>query len=175
MKGIVVNMKKLKTEKGFIETDITIGILIIMLFSGIVATLFYNYNNSTKELERKAKAMDYAIQMAEYIKGDCIDGETGEFKEVYKKENLNDSYFQYKPTNSDIYLSVNNIPVTELNGDILNDTESGYYISTEIRDYQDIKGGTTLADVVKKVSITVSYKLQAQTQNVNLVTYVSKN
>ena len=49
-------MKHLKDEKGITGIDITIAIIIITVFVAIIATLFYNIQNSSASIERRTKA-----------------------------------------------------------------------------------------------------------------------
>ena len=58
----------MKSEKGFTAIDVSIAIILIFIFVSILAVLFFQYNNSSQELERKSQATYYAISEIEKIK-----------------------------------------------------------------------------------------------------------
>ena len=58
MKGIFM---KIKDEKGFTGIDITVAVIIIMLFMTLIGTIFYNITASHRQLERKTEATYIAI------------------------------------------------------------------------------------------------------------------
>ena len=68
MKGMKLNMKKFKSNKGITGIDATIAIVILMIFVPLVATLFSNIYNITKKADRKVTATNLAIQAIESIK-----------------------------------------------------------------------------------------------------------
>lgn len=58
----------LKSQKGFTGIDITVAVIIITLFMSIIATVFFNLNQTAKSLERKTEATYIAIDVIEKIK-----------------------------------------------------------------------------------------------------------
>ena len=61
-------MKILKKEEGITGIDITIAIILITIFISIIATLFYNIQKTSTELERETIATSYAVEIIEEIK-----------------------------------------------------------------------------------------------------------
>ena len=72
----------IKNEKGITNIDITITVIIITLFIGIIAVLLSNINSNSKSIERRSEATNYAINEIETLKAqnfeDLQDGETEE-------------------------------------------------------------------------------------------------
>lgn len=70
----------LKSEKGATGIDITISIIILSLFIGLIVSLMYGINQSSKDIERKTEATNYAISEIEKLKAE--DFETLESKQT---------------------------------------------------------------------------------------------
>ena len=62
-----------KSEKGATGIDITIAIIIIGLFIGLIVSLMYGINKSSKDIERKTEATNYAISEIEKLKAEDFD------------------------------------------------------------------------------------------------------
>lgn len=71
---------KLKNEKGATGIDITISVIILALFIGLIVSLMYGINQSSKDIERKTEATNYAISEIEKLKAE--DFETLESKQT---------------------------------------------------------------------------------------------
>lgn len=71
---------KLKNEKGATGIDITISVIILALFIGLIVSLMYGINQSSKDIERKTQATNYAISEIEKLKAE--DFETLESKQT---------------------------------------------------------------------------------------------
>ena len=59
---------KIKSEKGITGVDITLSVILIAIFIGILATLSLNIQNNTKQASRNAEALNYAITTMEKVK-----------------------------------------------------------------------------------------------------------
>ena len=44
----------LREQKGFAGSDIIISVIILFIFVSLISTMFYNFNVSGKELERRS-------------------------------------------------------------------------------------------------------------------------
>lgn len=135
-------MVNLREQKGFAGSDIIIAVIILFIFVSLITTMFYNFNTSSKEVERRSEAVDIAINEIEQIKsngfGQLID---------------------------------NNIQCTQeaIEG------KQGYYKTIVVQDYADTEEGTgKQRDIVKKVTVTITYKFKNQEQKVELSTILSK-
>ena len=62
-----------KSERGATGIDITIAIIIIGLFIGLIVSLMYGINKSSKDIERKTEATNYAISEIEKLKAEDFD------------------------------------------------------------------------------------------------------
>lgn len=60
-------MKKLKSNRGATLTDVVVGLLILILFTGILTTSFYNIYKHNVLIRVNAIATDYTIKILEDI------------------------------------------------------------------------------------------------------------
>ena len=58
----------IRSQKGFAGADVTVAVLIVTIFAAIIATLYQNYVTTSKEIQRKAEATQYAVEVIEDIK-----------------------------------------------------------------------------------------------------------
>lgn len=64
----IESIKKNKGKRGFTTADIVISVIIIMLFIGIITTLYYNFYITTSSKNRNAMATNYLIDIIEETK-----------------------------------------------------------------------------------------------------------
>lgn len=145
---------KLKNEKGFTGIDVTIAIIIIMLFMSLIATLFYNIVSSSKALERKTEATYIATDIMEKIK--ALD-----YDEIIVG-NYNDNNINYNDSTKTGILRENSQ---------YNSTE-GYSLSVNIENY--VPEGEAQNDLVKTINVKVEYKSGKNIENVELNTTVTR-
>lgn len=62
------NIQKIKENKGFTTADIVTTVVIIMIFIGIITTLFYQFYITTTAKNRNAIATNCIIDVIEHIK-----------------------------------------------------------------------------------------------------------
>lgn len=62
----------IKSEKGFTGIEISISIVVIFIFTTIIAILCYNINSASEEIELKSTALDIALQGIETMKNKTI-------------------------------------------------------------------------------------------------------
>ncbi len=129
-----------RSEKGVTGIDITVSIIIITLFIGIIATLMFNINSSSGGIGRKSEATNYAITEIEKIKAQ-------DFNTLNNKEES--GYIEDTP----------------------------YYKEVSILDYADFpenEGKDKVHGLVKRISVTISYKNGKDTEKVELATVITK-
>ena len=143
---------EIKVEKGFTAVDVSIAIIIIFIFTSILAVLFFQYNNSSQELERKSQATYYAIAEIEKIKNSDFENYIGQG--VSNIETVEEGNVQIQ----------NESGITE-------DTE--YYKTITVEDYAYSRTGKK-QDLVKTFKVTISYKFNNKTQSVELSTVKTK-
>ena len=150
MKGIFM---KIKDEKGFTGIDITVAVIIIMLFMTLIGTIFYNITASHRKLERKTEATYIAIDVMEKLKAqnyeDLIVGE-------YNSNKITDEEYEKNKT-----------------AKILKDAiEEGYSLKVTIKNYNTPEENGY--DLVKIITVKVEYKVGKNTENVELKTTVTR-
>lgn len=143
---------KIRSEKGFTGIDIAISVIVLFIFISLIAVLIYNYNSSSKELELKSEATYLAIDEIEKIK--------------------NNGFEKYETLNKD---STQDADGNLLNQSVATDTE-GFYKTVSIKDYTDIEGNEDkIPNLVKQVTVKITYMFKAKEQSVELTTVLSKD
>ncbi len=143
---------KIRSEKGFTGIDIAIAVIVLFIFISLIAVLIYNYNSSSKELELKSEATYLAIDEIEKIK--------------------NNGFEKYETLNKDSTQDADGNP---LNQSVATDTE-GFYKTISIKDYTDIEGNENkIPNLVKQVTVKITYMFKAKEQSVELTTVLSKD
>ena len=139
---------KLRSEKGFTGIDISISVVIIFIFVSIIAALIAQVNSKSKEISLKNDATYIAINEIEKVKSNGIEEYVG------KSE-----------------ADGNNV-ICE-NEEIEN--EEGFYKTITVLDYADVEKDEAIEkDIVKKVTVKISYMYRNEEQKVELSTIVSK-
>ena len=148
---------RIRSEKGFTGIDIAVSIVLVFIFSALIATLSFRISSTSKELEHRVDATYHAIDEIEKIKG-------WSFNDLIGK-NAN---------STDITINNETIPINE-SGPGTQIGETGFYKKKLIKDYHDIDQ-TKTPDVVKKVTVIISYQFKGQTEEVKLSTiFVREN
>lgn len=133
-------------EKGYTGIDISVSVVILFIFVSIISMMIYQMNSSSKEVQLKTDATYLAINEIENIKNQGIDEYIG--KSVANGNNV----------------------ITENQ-----EVEEGYYKTVTVIDYTDIDGNQDKTkDLVKKVTVKISYMFKAKEQSVELSTVLSK-
>ena len=60
-----MSIKSIKDEKGLTGVDIAISLVIVTMFVAIITNLIANINLDTEKMDRKSKALAYAVQEIE--------------------------------------------------------------------------------------------------------------
>lgn len=132
----------IKSQKGITGIDISIAVIIILLFMGLIATLIYNYTQNSSEVKRKSNATYIIIDVLEYAK------------------NLN-----YSELNEE---NINNYQKNKF----LNDKKyEGYLVETKVEDCSEIFGENS-EDVFKKVTVTVKYQVKKNENKLQIYTII---
>lgn len=139
---------KVKQEKGFSGIDVSISIVVLFTFITIVAMLSYNVNSSKKEVEYKQEAVDLAISEIENIKGDGFS--------TYEDNSI-----------------ANGNSVVKNNEEISG--KQGFYETVTVIDYTDLEGkDSETKNLVKKITVKITYLYKSKEQSVELSTVLSK-
>ena len=137
---------KIRSENGFTGVDISIAVIIILIFVSLVAVLIAQVNSTGKEISLRSDATYIAINEIEQVK---ING-----FETYKGKSIANG---------------NNVITKD---EAVSGTQ-GYYKTIEVEDMNDIDTQKT-ADIVKRVTVKISYMFQGKVQDVELSTILSK-
>lgn len=140
----------IKEEKGVTGIDISISLIVITIFISMIASLIANININAEDTQRKTKATSYAIQEIEKIRALGYSAEY-EGKGINEKEILKEE-------------------------DILeNQSFTGYHKKILIKDYVLISNDNTKeANLVKEITVEISYKLAGKEKNIKISTYISQ-
>ncbi len=137
---------KIRSEKGFTGIDISISVVIIFIFVSIIAMLIYQVNSTSKKISLRSDATYIAINEIEQVKNNGIESYIG--------------------------LHDNSIVGTE--NEEVSGTE-GFYRTITVLDYTDLEGNEDkISDVVKKVTVKISYMFQGEEQSVEISTILTK-
>lgn len=139
-----------KEERGLTGIDISISIIVITIFIAVIGNLIVNINLNSKNVERKTIATSYAVQEIEKI----------------KSQGYIENYEDMGIEQEDIFEE----------NDIIDDSGNftGYYKKILIKDYVLIKDETMQPNLVKEVTVEISYKVGNKQQNVSVSTYIVK-
>lgn len=140
----------IKEEKGVTGIDISISLIVITIFISMIASLIANININAEDTQRKTKATSYAIQEIEKIRALGYSTEY-EGKGINEEEILKEE-------------------------DILeNQSFTGYHKKILIKDYVLISNDNTKeANLVKEITVEISYKLAGKEKNIKISTYISQ-
>lgn len=135
---------KIRSDKGFTGIDISVAVVVLFIFITLISMLIYRVSSASKEVSLRSDATYLAINEIEEVKSNGI--------EAYKGIG-------------------NNSIVGEQNEEIKD--HEGFYKTITVSDYAD-NNEDKKSDVVKKVTVKVSYMFQAKEQSVELSTILSK-
>ncbi len=149
---------KFRSEKGFTGVDISVAIIILFIFISTIATLTYDFNSSSKQIQIRGEAIEIAISEIEKVKNSGFEKYSG---------------FNYGNTSENV--DFKNQPVYFEKEDGTIGKKDGYYKTILVEDYSDISNYSDIQpDLVKKVTVTISYQYKGEEQSVNLSTILAK-
>ena len=153
-------MKKfLKESKGLGATDGLIAVLIIALFTGLIATLLYNIYIANTSLKRMSTANSYVVDILEYTDQLYYDNLT--FESYSSKY----SFLQNKTGNELGTAGENLKRLLHFNGNPTEQGEKGYNIDIVIDRYTPSQESI---DIIKQITVTVSYKVGNRQQKIEI-------
>ena len=138
----------LKSNKGITGADAVLGVALAILFSGIIATLSYNIYVTSSSLKRSSKALEYITSTFEYVATQYYDNVT--------EDNIKN------------YIS------TKLDGKISINEGTPYKAQVSVTNYNQMEGNTDKLDLVKEITMSVTYKLGDKDQTIEIKTEKSR-
>lgn len=154
---------KASSEKGVVGTDITVAIMVVMIFMSILGVLYFNITKVAKGIERGSEATYIATEIIEAIKSKVYTDVqvTNGNKEITK----NGTQYQYLGTSSQVNIGTS-LPIS-----------AGYTCYINIQNFVPSQYESNTSedkDLVKIVNVQVQYKLANQVQTVELKTIILK-
>ena len=141
----------LRNKKGIAGTDALIAVLIITLFSGIIATFSYNIYLSNASIKRMSKAQGYIVDVFEHIEITDYDDLTEEYLITY----FNNKY--YNVQNSEVKMVHEN-----------ETTDTAFKAEIKIEKYNETAGNIGKEDVVEQITMKVIYMLGSKEQVIEM-------
>lgn len=77
----------LKKNGGFTGIDISIALIVLVIFAGTIATIIYNFEIQSKAVERKSEATSIIIDILEYAKSSNFNDLNIDYLNEYKNQN----------------------------------------------------------------------------------------
>lgn len=154
---------KLKNENGYVVTDITVAIIILLLFMSLISVLFFNITKNSKEIERESQATYIAMETIEAIKSKQYD----DVELTNGEQEITKSGANY------IYQGIENVVLLERDIKL----ETGYSSTIRIENYIPEKykdEDSSNTDLIKIITVNVNYKLGGETKTVTLKTTISR-
>lgn len=139
-------MKFIKNEKGFTLIDIIVALIIILLFMSVISVLFFNITKTSKEIERESQATYIATNIME----------------SYKSKKYDDIPIVTNKAIADGEVIVDGQPIPVKDGYTALVTVENYVPKTENAT------GSKQNDLVKKITVTVKYKVANHEKQVEL-------
>lgn len=86
-------MQRVKSNRGATITDVVTGILILILFTGILTTSFYNIYKHNVLIKYNSIAVDYTIKILEYTDRIKYEEVTNDLNNIIKEKfNIQDRF-----------------------------------------------------------------------------------
>ena len=150
----------MKSEKGFTGADLSIAVIIIVLFIGLIMTIFYQIYLSSSRIQRSTNANNLAISILEKI-------EAMSYEEV-KEGNV---------TAEGEYQIDNGASNTGTTSDVLKGifVPKGYTVGIRITNYNQTEGNEGKEDIIKIVKLEIKYKVGRKEEKLEMQTLKEKN
>lgn len=152
-------MKKfLKNNKGLTGADALLAVALIVLFSGIIATISYNIYIATSSLKRSSKATEYITDIFEHVKKEYYDNIT--------EENLVQYFNNKNDKSAKAFVARTDQPLEQ--------SDKPYTIQISVTNYNATDNNTEKLDLVKEVNVKVIYKLGGKQEEMQMKTAKSR-
>lgn len=151
---------KFKSEKGFTGTDITVALIIILLFMSVISVVFFNITKSSKNIDRRSEATYIATSIIEAIKAQKYDDLKVTNDEIYVRQYGQEVQYTAKDNTTVSLGQIDKI-------------EDGFTCILNVYNYiPESDKQKEVNDLVKVVVVRVEYKLANEVKNVELTTTI---
>lgn len=155
----------LKNNKGYVITDVSISIIILLILIPVIMGMVYKVNTTKRATESKAEAINILVNTLEAAKGigatDLVDsGETTAKKLIFEK------------IKEDIYKEKISFEENESESAIVDTDKGKYLLSLEVVDFADSDDSPVgvQRNVVKIVKAHVKYRANGKDEELNIST-----
>jgi len=141
-----LNIKdRLKQNKGFTAIDLSIAVVIIIVFVSLIAILFFNSQVSSNNVKRNTLANKYVTDVLSAI--DYIDYNSVENSNNFL--NKISEYMQDKIVNNNLSIKINDYSI---------ETTKPYNMNIIVENYNEKIGNQNKEDFVKEITVIIKYK-----------------
>lgn len=157
---------KLRNNKGYVMTDASIAIIILLILVPTIMGMIYSLNVTKRNTETKAQAVNIAVNVMETAKGmelsDDLNGQV-------ILESLGDSQGIY-------HGMMGTIEEEEINGKniskaVITKDNASYKVYVDVIDYAE-ENTEAKQNVLKTVIVNVQYKASGQENEISLKTII---
>ena len=141
--------EKFKDNKGFTGTDAMIAILIITLFTGLIATISYNIYLSNSSLKRISTSNEYIVSVFEDVEKMDYENVTA----AVLAQHFNNKYYDSEAPKAKANDENENTP---------------FKITINVVQYSKMPGNEEKLDLIKEVTMSVEYKLGNKNQKIEM-------
>ncbi len=158
---------KLKNDKGYVLTDVSISVIILLILTPVIMGLVYRINSTKRNSEIKSEAINIAVNSLEAAKG------IGVSELIDSNENKAETLILNK-LNEENYNNKLNIDQTEGKTATFNTDKGSYMLLLNITDFADAENAPddVMRNIVKTVNATVKYRTNGTDQEINLSTVI---
>ena len=166
----------IRNNKGVTGVDLSVALIIIVLFVGIISSLVYNFAVTSRNVNRKSIATDIAIGKIENLKQDFINNGSTEDPSITKV--TTSEYGEVNETTGAITFYERGVP---------NENVTPYIVDTVITKYSDYTDSSYISslsndersfmrekNLLKIVEVTVTYSNGNREENVNIKTAITR-
>lgn len=152
----------LKNNKGYVITDISIAVIILLILVPVIMGIVYGIGASKLSTEVKSEAINIAINTIEESKLLPFD-ETA-------LNNITPEVYILNNVKSKIYHEQMDVEVEGKNA-VINTDKASYKLEIQVTDYNTINSEAD-ENIVKIVKATVTYKIRGEEKQIELSTVV---
>ena len=152
--------KGLRSNKGYTGIDISIAMIIILIFVPTIFGIVYNLQKSRIKTEREATAVNIAVDILEIARSlnyNDLNLTEGEFKTIL--DNKYEVSSQNSNTENDAYYT------------FISDKDNRYKIQVSVLKYTPENISNT-DDFVKQVKVIVTYPIENTTNSIDISTVI---
>ena len=156
---------KLKNNKGYVITDVSISVIILLILVPVIMGIVYKTDTIKRSTEAKAHAINIVVNTLEAAKGigatDLIDTD-----ELTAKKAI------FEKIKEDIYNERISFEENNPESATIDDDKAKYMLLIEIIDFADSNDAPSEVErnVIKTIKATVKYRVNGKDEELNLST-----